>query len=295
MTSLAEIVYRAALEAIETAVTRVPKDVFETLKRFAELESDARAKRVLHTMIEAVKVAAREGTPLCQDTGFPTFIVRIGSRFPAKRASLAALRKAVVEATRRGVLRPNVVDPVTNRNSGTNVGRQAPHIVIDVFRGDEIEVIFVPRGGGCEGVSKLVSLSPSQGWRGLVKAVIDAVVEAGPKPCPPVFLFVGVAGTASLASYLATMCVTRRCGSRAEGVVGELEEKLLAAVNRLGIGPMGLGGRTTALDVRLCVGSRHPATFVASIQFSCWALRRARFVVGRDGSVWLDPNDFWSP
>jgi len=295
VTNLPEIIYRATLEAIETAITRIPRDVFEVLKRFAEEESDARARRVLNTMIEAVRTAAREGIPLCQDTGFPTFIVRMGNRFPAKRASLTAIRRAVRDATAKGVLRPNVVDPITNRNTGTNVGSAAPHIVLEMFRGDEIEIAFVPRGGGCESVSKLVSLNPSRGWRELVGAVINAVIEAGPRPCPPVVLLIGVGGTASQAVRLALTCSLRMCGSRASGAVGELETRLLESVNRLGIGPMGLGGRTTALDVRVGVGSRHPATFVASIQFCCWAFRRARFVVGRDGSLWLDPNDFWNP
>ncbi len=292
---LAEVVERAALEAIEVAVTRVPKDVYEAIKHFAERETNPRAKRVLETMLEAIRVAAREGTPLCQDTGYPTFLVRIGSRFPSKLSALRALRKAVAEATKKGVLRPNTVDPVTNRNTGTNVGRWAPAIEVELFRGDELEVFFLPRGGGCESVSKLFTLPPSRGWEELPRVVAQSVVEAGPRPCPPTFVFIGIGGTAATASLLARRCALRTWGSRPRGALGELEENLLNALNKLGIGPAGLGGDTTVLDVRIEVGCRHPATFVAAIQFSCWALRRAHFIVGRDGSVWLDPNDFWSP
>ncbi len=130
MRSLGEVIERAVLNAIEVAVTRVPRDVFEAIKSFAQRETNPRARRILSTIIEAIRVAAREGTPLCQDTGYPTFIVRIGNRFPAKALALRAIKRAVAEATKRGILRPNTVDPITNRNTGTNTGPHAPWIEI---------------------------------------------------------------------------------------------------------------------------------------------------------------------
>jgi len=278
------------VNAIRTAVTRVPRDVYEAIRRGFERERSPLAKRILSTMLRSIEVAARESIPLCQDTGYPCFLLEVGYGFHRLREVVEAIHRAVVEATRMGVLRPNVVDAATNRNTGTNTGIEAPQIEIDLVEGDRARITFLPRGGGCEGVSKLYTLSPSRGWADLARAVVDAVIEAGPKPCPPTFISIGVGGTAYQAVKLARRGLAAKWWS-----LSDREKRILERVNELGIGPQGLGGDTTCLGIRVVAGSRHPATFVAAVLFSCWALRRATIVVDNDLGVEKDPDDFWSP
>ena len=278
------------LDAIRTAVTRVPRDVYEAIRRSIERETSPIARRILNTMLRSIEVAARESIPLCQDTGYPCFLLEVGYGFRRLREVVEAIREAVAEATRLGILRPNVVDVETGRNTGTNLGVEAPQIEIEMVEGDRARIVFLPRGGGCEGVSRLYTLNPSRGWSDLARALIEAVIEAGPKPCPPTFISIGIGGTAYQAVKLARKGLASKWWS-----LSERERILLEKINELGIGPQGLGGDTTCLGIRVVAGSRHPATFVASILFSCWALRRATIVVNNDLEIERDPDDFWSP
>lgn len=284
------------LDAVRVAVTRVPRDVYEVLARAVERESGL-ARRVLETIVESVRVAARDEVPLCQDTGVPVVFLRVGEDVRGKARLPKIVARVVRKATEMGLLRPNAVDPVSNVNTGDNTGRFFPEIYVEIVEGSDIETIFAVRGGGCEGVSRATMALPSRGWEELARFVVESVVEAGPKPCPPTFLGIGVAATMGRACVLAREAlILRRCGSRNPNpFVAKLEDSLLRRINELGIGPAGLGGETTVLDVRIEYGHRHPATFAIAVAFSCWALRRARFVVSKDGSVVLDPLDFWSP
>ncbi len=288
---------KAVLEAIETAVTRVPRDVWEALVQAYRREHSDRAREILGTILESIKVAARDRIPLCQDTGLPVFFVEIGEEFPLKRRALDIITESVREATKLGILRPNAVDPVRNINSGDNTGRWVPLFEVQLIDGDRLKITYVPKGGGSEYVSKLHMVTPSRGLEELKKRVIDAVVDAGPKPCPPVFVSIGIAGTADMAERLSRLSLARRRVSERhrDPDVARLELELLEKVNSLGIGPAGLGGDTTALDLWIEYGHRHPATFAIAITFSCWALRRASIEIDRYGNVYRDPIDFWEP
>ncbi len=288
---------KAVLEAVETAVTRVPRDVWEALVHAYQRERSDRAREILKTILESIKVAARDRIPLCQDTGLPVFFVEIGEEFPLKRRALDIIAESVREATKLGILRPNAVDSMRNINSGDNTGRLVPIFEIHLADGDRLKITYVPKGGGSEYVSKLYMVTPSRGLEELKKRVIEAVIDAGPKPCPPVFISIGIAGTADIAEKLSRLSLARRrAGERhRDPDVARLELELLEKVNALGIGPAGLGGDTTALDLWVEYGHRHPATFAIAITFSCWALRRASIEIDRYGNVYRDPIDFWEP
>jgi len=279
---------------VETAVTRVPRDVYEAIVRAAEREEGA-ARMAMEAIAKAVRVGIREKRSVCQDTGLPMFFLRIGEGFPLKAGLGAIAREVVAEATKRGILRPNAVHPFTNRNTGDNTGRFVPWIDYEVVEGDSLEVTFAVKGGGSEAPSALYMVSPSRGVEGLRRAVLKAVYDAGPRPCPPTIVGVGVGATAEMAMRLAKRALfMRRMGERSDDPrVAELEERLLNEVNRLGIGPMGFGGRTTVLDLRIEYGCRHPATFAVAIIFNCWALRKASATIGSSGSVSYDPNEVW--
>ncbi|HDJ83369.1 MAG TPA: fumarate hydratase [Desulfurococcaceae archaeon] len=290
------IILNAVKEAIITALTRVPRDVYEALLSAIDRERNERAKRILSTIIESIRIAIKEQVPLCQDTGVPVFYVEVGMDFPLKIEIRDILIKAVREITYEGLMRPNAVHPFTNKNSGDNTGILFPLINIDLVPGNHIAITFLAKGGGSEYVSKLFMAPPSQGREYIKKYVLESVLEAGPKPCPPVILSIGIGGTADMAMNISRKnMIKRRIGLRhKEEDIAKIEDELLKDVNKLGIGPAGLGGDITALDVWIDYGYRHPATFAIALTFSCWCLRRAHIEIDRDGNIEYDPNDFWS-
>ncbi len=268
------------VEAIRVAETRLPLDVYEALRRALErAEGPARAQ--LEAILENVEIAAREGRPICQDTGLLTFYVHYPSRYPL---TMREVEEAIIEATRRATaevpLRPNAVHPLTERNSGDNTGLHVPIIHWLPAEGDELEVIVVPKGGGSEYPTRLYMVPPAKGLEAALEKVVEAVVAADGLPCPPTIVGVGIGGTVeetvALAKYAAT---AREVGSRNnDPLVARLEDELVEALNELSIGPMGLGGYPTVLDVHVEIAHRHPATYPVAVAFNCWAARRARLV-----------------
>jgi fumarate hydratase subunit alpha len=196
----------------------------------------------------------------------------------------------LVNATRRATveipLRPNAVDPFTSKNSGDNTGRFVPQIHWEIASGDGLELTVMPKGGGCENVCALGMLVPSEGLKGLKRFVVDAVVKAGAQPCPPTILGVGVGGGADAALELAKKALLKPLNEfNADTAIAGLEREILEAVNMTGIGPMGLGGKTTVLGVHVDYAFRHPASFPVAVAFNCWAARRASARINADGSV----------
>jgi fumarate hydratase subunit alpha len=214
------------------------------------------------------------------------FYVKAGSQVKDLDKVEAALRNAVVKATRLVPLRPNAVDPFTHENSGNNTGRFVPFINWEIVSGDVLEITVLPKGGGSENVSALCMISPTQGLNGLKKFVIDTVVEAGAKPCPPTIVGVGVGGGADIAVKLAKKTLLEPLNQpNAEPELAKLEQELLEATNSTGIGPMGLGGKITVLDVKVDYAYRHPASYPVAVVVQCWAARRASARIYSDGKV----------
>ncbi|AFL95461.1 fumarate hydratase subunit alpha [Thermococcus cleftensis] len=274
------------VEAIRLAVTRIPDDTVSALQRAYEEEESEIARFNLENILKAIEIGKTESIPVCQDTGTLIFFVKAGVNSPF----LGELKGAIIEATRRVTeevpLRPNAVDILTGRNSGDNTGRGVPVIHWEITEGDEIEVAVLPKGGGSENCSALAMLTPSEGWEGVKRFVVEHLKACGGKPCPPVVLGIGVGGGADYAMGLAKRALLRRLGERnPDGRIAELEEELLKEINALGIGPMGMGGRTTALDVKIEVAHRHPASFPVGLVVQCWANRRAFLRIKPEGRV----------
>ena len=281
----ARVLENAFYDLIKTVATRMPVDVYEALRRAYEEEENPLAKAQFKAILDNIELACRGSRPICQDTGTPYVYFEIGDSFPLRSQVVEAFKEALRRVTREGYLRPNAVDPIRQRNSGDNTGRFIPWVHWDLVPGDKLVVHFMSKGGGSEAPSTLRMAPPLKGWEELAKTVVEAVARAGPLPCPPVIVGVAVAAGADIAVTLAKKALLRPIGERhPDPEVAKIEEKLLSALNELGVGPHGFGGRFTALDVKMEYAYRHPATFAIGVVTSCWATRRGSMVVYSDGS-----------
>ncbi len=281
-----KVVENVAFKLLQLAATELPRDVKEALQRAYREEESEVGKAQLKVILKNVELAEKQQVPLCQDTGVVTFYVKAGSQVAGLDKVEQALRKATVKATREVPLRPNAVDPFTQKNTGDNTGRFIPHIHWEVTSGDALEITVMPKGGGSENVSALGMLSPSQGLKGLKKFVIDTVVNAGAKPCPPTILGVAVGGGADIALKLAKANLLKPLNQpNPNPELAKLEQELREAANQTGIGPMGLGGKTTVLDVKVDYAHRHPASYPVAVVVQCWAARRASARISSEGKV----------
>jgi fumarate hydratase subunit alpha len=281
-----QVVETVAFNLIKTAVIYLPEDVKQALRKAHKQETSKTGKTQLKIILENIELAEKQQAPLCQDTGTITFYVKAGSNANNLDKVELALVNAARRATKEIPLRPNAVDPFTEKNSGDNTGRFLPIVNWEIEPGDGLELTVVTKGGGSENASAIGMLNPSEGTKGLKKFVIDAVIKAGAQPCPPTILGVAVGGGADLAMKLAKRALLRPLNeTNPERNLAELEEELLEAVNLTGIGPMGLGGKTTALSVHVDYAYRHPASFPVAVVFSCWADRRASAIIDADDEV----------
>jgi len=276
------------IEAIRLAVTKLPDDTVSALKRAYKEEEKPIAKLQLENILKTIDLGGKYSLPLCQDTGTLTFFVEAGVSSPYLKDIKEVLIDATKRATKEIPLRPNTVDVLTNRNSGDNTGRFIPIIHWELVGGDKVRIAIMPKGGGSENCSALAMLTPGQGFEGVKRFVIEHVKQCGGKPCPPVILGIGIGGGSDFALKLAKKALLRPLGMRHEDErIAKLEEDILGEVNSLGIGPMGLGGKTTALDVKIEYAHRHPASFPVGLVVQCWANRRAFVEIGEGGvRVW---------
>ncbi|MCW4005646.1 MAG: fumarate hydratase [Candidatus Bathyarchaeota archaeon] len=281
-----ELLESVAFELIRQAVVCLPDDVLAALKKAYAKETSEVAMVQLKAILDNVELAKARGAPICQDTGTLTFYVRAGEGVADLSQVKAALERAVQKATVQVPLRPNAVEPFTQKNSGDNTGRGLPLIHWEIVPGDGLEVTVMPKGGGSENVCVLGMLNPREGINGVKRFVIDAVVNAGAKPCPPTILGVAFGGAADTAMELAKKTLLRPLDTVSTNPqAAALEKELLEAVNLLGVGPMGLGGKTTVLGVHVDYAFRHPASYPVAVAFSCWACRRATAHINPDGTV----------
>ncbi len=284
-----ENIIKAVVEAIQLAVTSLPKDVVNAIREAYEREESKIAKFNLENILKSIEISKTEKIPICQDTGTITFFVEAGIKNPY----LGEIREILVEATRRATreipLRPNAVDILTNKNSGDNTGRFVPILHWELVDGSRIRIAVLPKGGGSENCSALAMLNPSEGFEGVKRFVLERVRECGGKPCPPIILGIGIGGSADLALKLAKKALFRPLGVRHDNKrISQLEEEILEEVNSLGIGPMGMEGKTTALDVKIEYAHRHPASLPVGLIIQCWAHRKAFIEVDKKGKakVW---------
>ncbi len=283
---IGKLVEDVAFNLLKLAVIRLPSDVKEALQRAYKEETSEAGRVNLKAILSNIEFAEKLNTPLCQDTGTIIFYVKAGAQAKGLEKVETALRSATKRATREVPLRPNAVDPFTRKNSGDNTGRFIPYINWEITEGDSIEITALPKGGGSENVSALGMITPGEGVRGLKKFVIDTVIKAGAKPCVPNILGVGVGGGADIAMKLAKKALLRPLNqSNSNPELAQLEKELVEAANSTGIGPMGLGGKSTVLGVNVEYAHRHPASYPVAVAYQCWAARRATARINADGTV----------
>jgi fumarate hydratase subunit alpha len=268
-------VIEAVSRLVREANTELPEDVLTALRRAREAEVSEAGQQVLDAILENARIAAAEKIPLCQDTGAAVVMMEIGQEVHISGGDLYA---AVNEGVRRGYVdgflrKSMVIRPYSAR---TNTGDNAPAIIhTDIVPGDGLKISIIPKGGGSENMTRLFMLPPHAGRQGVTDCIVRAVDEAGSNPCPPIIVGIGIGGTAETALLLSKKALLRLVGEPStDPETAALEKEILESVNRLGIGPMGYGGRITALAVHAEVAAAHLASLPVGVNLQCHSLRR---------------------
>lgn len=272
------------VELYRKVATSLPPDVEEAIKAALPQEQPGTAAAsALGVVVDNIRVARETARPICQDTGVPVFYVRVPLGL-----SQAELRSTIIEATRiateRVPLRPNAVDVITEQNSGDNTGEGFPIIYFEESGASTLTIDLMLKGAGCENAGQTyrlpdAELKAQRDLDGVRKCVLDAVHRAQGRGCPPYLIGVGIGAAKDQVTRLAKEQLLRKINDRNRiDRLAELEALLLRELNELGIGPMGLGGRVTALGVKIAANHRHPASYFVDVSVSCWATRRGRLI-----------------
>ena len=273
------VVRDAVARLCVAANTRLPEDVKKAIDEFRSKEDWAIAKGVLENIVENYKIADSENVPICQDTGMACVFLEVGQEVHFVGGGLYdAVNAGVRRGYTEGYLRKSVVaDPVRRGNTGDNT----PAVVYtDIVPGDKVKITVGPKGFGSENMSAIKMLKPSDGLEGIKKFILDTVEAAGPNPCPPMVVGVGIGGTFDKAAYLAKKALMRPLDVRnPDSYYAELEIELLEQINALGIGPQGFGGLTTALGLNIEVMPTHIAGMPCAVNIGCHATRHATEVL----------------
>jgi tartrate/fumarate subfamily iron-sulfur-dependent hydro-lyase alpha chain len=283
-----ELIEDVVSKLYERALKELPEDVLEALQRAHEREANPLAKEVLSAIIENSKVARSRNLLICQDTCIPAYWLKVGTRAVVEGDPIRAIEEGSKKATREIPLIPHCVHPITRANTGTNVGPHVPVLHIDLLPGaDYIEITAMPIGSGSETAPSALRIFSYADPIGVVKKfILDTVVEAGGKPCPPIIVGVGIGGSFDYVGWLAKMAAFRPLNLRNPDPEAKMmEEELLSAINMTGIGPMGMGGDTTALAVNIEVGHTHTTEMPVAVKLLCWAARRASAKIYSGGRV----------
>ncbi|OEH84462.1 fumarate hydratase [Desulfuribacillus stibiiarsenatis] len=263
----------AVKELCMTANYDLGQDVVDAFKSYHESEASPTGKGILEQLLENAEIAKNERVPMCQDTGYAVFFVELGQDVHIQGGTLTdAINEGVRQGYTDGYLRKSIVEHPLNRK---NTGDNTPAVIhIDLVSGNEVKITIAPKGGGSENMSGIKMLKPADGVEGVKNFVIQRVREAGPNPCPPIVVGVGIGGTFEKSALLAKKSLLRNIGERhADPEIAALEVELLTKINKLGIGPQGLGGTTTALDVFIDVYPAHIASLPVAVNINCHAAR----------------------
>lgn len=261
-------------EMCQEANIYLGEDVFTALKNSLETEESPTGKEVLRQLIENVEIARNEQIPICQDTGFAVFFVEWGQEVHLSGGTLEeAINAGVRRGYEEGYLRKSIVDdPLYKRK---NTGDNTPAVIYtDLVPGDKVKIAFAPKGGGSENMSTVKMLKPSDGEAGVIDFVVNHVKAAGPNPCPPIVVGVGIGGTFDKVAQLAKKALFRSVGQpNPDSAFAALEKTILDKINDLGVGPQGFGGRTFALAVHIETFPSHIASMAAAVNINCHACR----------------------
>ncbi|PWM56694.1 MAG: fumarate hydratase [Subdoligranulum variabile] len=260
------------------ANTILGKDVIQSFEDNLKKEESNLGKDILKILIENAKIAKENSIPLCQDTGMAVFFVEIGQEVMVKGETLTdAINKGVSEGYTTGYLRKSVVSPLTRINTNDNT----PAIIhYEMVKGDKIKIQYAPKGFGSENMSKLKMLKPSDGIEGVKNFIVETVSEAGPNPCPPIVVGVGIGGTVDKCAQIAKKALFRNIGDHSEDdFIADLEREMIEKINDLGIGPQGLGGNTTALAVNIETFPTHIAGLPVVVNINCHSARHKQVII----------------
>ncbi len=260
------------------AAYNLSDDVLTAFDRALETETAPAAREIIELLKENARIAREDHIPICQDTGVAIFFVEIGQDLRIKNGFIVdAINEGVRKGYREGHLRKSVVDPLTRKNTGDNT----PSIIYtELVPGDKLKISFMPKGAGSENMSVIRMLRPTEGVAGIRDFVLECVQRAGANPCPPVVIGVGIGGDFEKAALLAKKALLRPIGSpNARLELASLEETLLKAVNRTGIGPEGLGGKVTAMAVHVESFPCHIASLPVAVNINCHAARHKTIVL----------------
>jgi len=260
------------------ANTDLGDDVLQAFDLAMEKEESPLGLEILKELKENARIATEENVPICQDTGFAVVFFELGQEVHLVGGDLnGAIQEGVRQGYRDGYLRKSICHPFTRANTGDNT----PAILhTEVVPGDKIKITIAPKGGGSENMSRVVMLTPSDGVEGIKRFVVQRVKESGSNPCPPTIVGVGIGGTFEQAALLAKKSLLRPLGSKNPNPeLDQLESEILTEINNLGIGPQGLGGRTTSLAVHILMMPCHIASFPLAVNIQCHAQRHKEIVI----------------
>ncbi len=269
---------RAVRDLCIQANEQLGEDVLEAFRQAQKEEPSPVGVEILDQLLKNAEIAATERIPICQDTGLAVVFLEVGQDVHLTGGDLKeAVQQGVRQGYGEGFLRKSACHPFTRANTGDNTPAM---IYIDLVPGDHVKLWVVPKGGGSENMSRLYMLPPSAGWPGVKEKILETVREAGPNPCPPTIIGVGIGGTFEQAALQAKKALLRPLGSpNPDPELNDLEKEMLEAVNRLGIGPQGLGGRTTSLGVHIRMLPCHIASLPLAVNIQCHASRHKEILL----------------
>jgi len=271
-----EILTKTIIEQVKHAAMRanfeLGEDMINAFHESLAVEESPVGREILEKLLENAAIARSEKIPMCQDTGLVVLFVELGQEvYIAGGDFISALEEGIRQGYKEGFLRKSVCHPFTRKNTGDNT----PVVIhIEMVPGDTLKIWVVPKGGGSENMSRLYMLPPSAGWKGIKEKVVQTVAEAGPNPCPPTIVGVGIGGNFERSALLAKKSLLRKLGMpNQDPELAGMEEELLKAVNETGVGPQGLGGRVTSFAVHILMEPCHIASLPLAINIQCHASR----------------------
>ncbi|WP_319507078.1 fumarate hydratase [uncultured Methanolobus sp.] len=271
-----DTVVSTVVDILRDAETILPQDVVDALKKAASEETSPVAKEQLEAILKNIEIAGNRKVPICQDTGILIFFVELGRKALLDFSLEDAILEGVRIATESIPLRPNAVDPISRSNSGNNTGTGIPDIKYELTEGSSIKITVAPKGAGSENMSAIRMLNPTE--KDMIRNfVLETVLNAGGKPCPPIIVGLGIGGSFDKAARLAKSALLENVDD-----MNKEERSLLEDINSLGIGPMGLGGKTTALAVHIKKAHCHTASLPVAVNIQCWANRHASVTLSGD-------------
>lgn len=264
----------AVYELYKKAAIVLGNNVKKALEDALKVEDNEIARLNIEAILKNIKLAEEKQIPMCQDTGLPVIFVKLGN---VEVENLrAGIEEGIEKATKEIPIRPNIVDPITRENTNINVGDYIPPIDIELIDEDYLEITILPKGFGSENNNAMKMALPAEGIQGIKDFVVESVLKAKGKPCPPTVIGVGIGGTSDLCLKLGKKALLGEVGKRnPDPEIAKLELEILEEINKSGIGPMGLGGKTTTLDVKILKAHTHTAGLPVGVCVQCWADRHA--------------------